>query len=105
MLDLVTDVLGGAEQVYVAIRTRSGPHVTPELSPSAAAGSCASPRAATLKAKVDPASPATAVRSPLLAATSPAGVARFVRDNASELAGAAVDLFTGRLGGPSRLTG
>jgi hypothetical protein len=49
---------------------------------------------------IDPASPGTVLRSPLRSATAPLGVVRFVRDNASELAGAALDLVTGKLGGP-----
>lgn len=126
-VERVRSVLDGAAHVYVAIRTRSGPHVTPELFTVSGERILCLTSAATLKAKLlrndpfvsvvaragdaaavalgsvqvlDPASPATAVQSPLLAAASPAGVGRFIRDNSSELMGAAADFFAGRLGGP-----
>lgn len=127
MLSPLLGVLDAAEHVYVAVRTRSGPHVTPELFTVDGGRVLCLTSVATLKAKllrrdptvgmtvcagavagvavaeaaiIDPASPGTMLRSPLRTAATPRGVARFVRDNASELAGAAVDLVAGRLGGP-----
>lgn len=127
MLDHVGPVLDDAAQLYVAIRTRSGPHVTPELFTVSDGRILCLTSATTLKAKLvrndpvasivaragtsavvvvgsvevlDPLSPATAISSPRLIAAAPVGVWRFVRDNARELTGAAVDLIAGRLGGP-----
>lgn len=127
MLDDLTPALNESAHVYISIRTRSGPHVTPELFTVSAGRILCLTSAATLKAKLlradpvvgltayagttavaaagsaevlDPASPSSVLQSPLLAAAAPAGVGRFVRDNAAELAGAAADFFAGRLGGP-----
>lgn len=126
-LGLLKPALAGAEHVYVGILTKSGPHVTPELFTLSGGRIVCMTAASTLKVKVlgrnpitsvaaisggrrltamgtvellDPASPATALEAPGLAAQAPLGVARFVRDNAAELAGAAMQALTGKLGRP-----
>lgn len=123
----LTAVLEGAPHLYVAMRTKSGPNVTPELFTQSGGRIICMTSVATLKAKllqrdpvvsiaarsgtravtvvgtvevVDAASPRTIAQAPAVAAGSPLGVARFLRDNAAELAGAAVDTLAGRLGGP-----
>ena len=104
------------------MRTTRGPHVTPELFTAHGDRLLCLLAATTLKAKVlrrdpvvavaaragtgsltgiavaeviDVADPASVVAEPLAAT---AGVARFLRDNAAELAGAAVQALTGQLG-------
>jgi hypothetical protein len=125
--DDLSRVLATAEHVYVAVRARSGPHVTPELFTVSGGRILCVTAASTLKAKIlrrrplasiaavsddrlltalgtvevlDPASPTTALAAPALAAQAPLAVARFLRDNAAELAGAAVQAVTGQLGRP-----
>ena len=120
-------MLDGAEQVYIAIRTKSGPHVTPELFTTSGGQVVCLTAATTLKARVlrddpavglaafaptgavaaagtatviDPAAPATVVGAPGAVATAPLDVARFVRDNVAELTGAAFDALAGKLGRP-----
>jgi hypothetical protein len=127
MLEHLTSTLAGAEHVYLAVRTKSGPHVTPELFTTSGGQIVCLTSAVTLKAKllrrdpvvglaafggtgaaiaagtatvVDPASPATIADAPLAAVAAPLGVARFVRDNVAELSGAALDALVGRLGRP-----
>jgi hypothetical protein len=123
----VDEVLDGVEQVYVGVSAPSGPHVTPELFTRVGGSIVCLTAATTLKVRVlrrrpqvalaagspghalavagravvlDPASPTTLLRSPVRAATAPLTAARFALANAAELTGAAVDLFSGRLGGP-----
>ncbi|MBA2279977.1 MAG: hypothetical protein H0W25_01900 [Acidimicrobiia bacterium] len=125
-LDDWEGLLDAAPQVYVGVRTKRGPHVTPELFATSGGRIVCLTAVSTLKAKrlrtdplaavafplggcwllglgtaavVDPASPLSALREPGAATASSLGVARFVRDNARELAGAVADYFTGRLGG------
>ena len=126
-LDAFLPVLTTAPHVYVGVRTSTGPHVTPELFTISGEHLVCLTAASTLKAKVarrepivaiaartasgamsgvataevfDPTQPGTAIDSPHAAAVTPAGVARFVRDNAAELVGAALDTLAGRLGAP-----
>jgi hypothetical protein len=107
------------------VRTKTGPHVTPELFARHGDRIVCLTAASTLKAKharsdptvaiaasgdgdvlaavatavvLDPADPRTALREPTAALASPLGVARFLRDNLGESAGAAVDALAGRLG-------
>ena len=120
-------MLDGADQVYLAIRTKSGPHVTPELFTTSSGQIVCLTSAKTLKARLlrrdpavglaafgptgtfaaagtatvlDPAAPATVVGAGAPAMTAPLDVARFVRDNVAELTGAAFDALAGRLGRP-----
>jgi hypothetical protein len=123
----LTSVLDETDTVYVAVRTKRGPHLTPELFTVSGGRILCLTSAVTLKAKrakedpviglcawspgaavsvvgavelIDPVSPTSVLRAPVAAATSPLGVARFLRDNAAEMAGAAIDAVTGKLGGP-----
>jgi len=120
-------VLGSADTAYVAVRTRSGPHLTPELFTVSGGRILCLTAAVTLKAKkaksdpivgfcvrsgadsvsgvgevevVDPADLAGLLTSPGKVLGSAAGVARFFRDNAAEMVGATADLVRGRLGDP-----
>ncbi|HUS23291.1 MAG TPA: hypothetical protein VMZ66_14905 [Aeromicrobium sp.] len=127
MLAKVMPVLDGTDTLYVAIRSASGPHVTPELFTvsggrilcltSAAAlktrrskngglvGLCASSATGSVVLTgsvevVDPTSLRSALAAPSAALQAPLGVARFVRDNVSEMVGATIDTMAGRLGRP-----
>jgi hypothetical protein len=113
----------------VAVRTRRGPHVTPELFTLSGERIICLTAASTLKAElapqqpimglavrsaagtlaavceaevVDLADPTTFMASPRSALSSSVDVARFVRGNAAELAGAAADALWGRLGLPPK---
>ncbi len=126
-LQELTSVLDETDTVYVAVRAKAGPHLTPELFTVSGGRILCLTSAVTLKAKrarkdplvglcawskdaaltvvgsvelIDPASPGSVLRAPVAAASSPLGVARFLRDNAAEMAGAAIDAVTGQLGGP-----
>jgi hypothetical protein len=107
------EAFGGAEQVYLSIRTRSGPNVTPELFTVDGERLLCMTSVATLKSKLLRKDPvvglAARIGETAVVATgrvevqdvaSPVGVARFVQDNLAEMAGAAVDAVTGRLGRP-----
>lgn len=123
----LTPVLDGTDTLYVAIHSSSGPHVTPELFTVSGGRILFLTSVATLKARrshnggvvglcassttgsvvltgsvevVDPMSPRSALEAPSAAAQAPLGVARFLRDNASEMVGAAIDAMAGRLGRP-----
>src|SRR5687768_13743015 len=114
-LDDLIPALRGAEHLYVGVLTKSGPHVTPELFTTSGGRLLCITAASTVKVKVlvrdpsvavaaisggvhlaargtveilDPASPASALESPGLAARAPLGMARYVRDNVAELTGA-----------------
>ncbi|MET0728179.1 MAG: hypothetical protein ABWZ76_07750 [Acidimicrobiales bacterium] len=120
-------VLDGTSSVYVAIRTQSGPHLTPELFTVSGGRVLCLTSVVTLKARrartepivaicawhgdraltalgdvevIDPAVPTSVLAAPGTALQSPLGVARFLRDNAAEMTGAAIDLVAGRLGRP-----
>ena len=124
--ELAQRVLKQADQVYLTVRTAGGPHVTPELFSTTGDLIICMAAAPTLKVKkaridtevgiaaitsdgclagvaqvalLDPKSPGTALADPVLALKSPLAVARFVRDNAAELSGAAMDFLEGKLGG------
>ena len=126
-LDQLTPVLDEAESIYIAIRTSSGPHVTPELFTASGDRILCLTSVATMKARraqhgatvgigatspsaslaaigtmevLDPASLKSALDAPSVASKAPLGVARFLRDNASEMVGAAFDAAVGRLGRP-----
>lgn len=113
----------------MTVRTRSGPHVTPELFSTSRDRIVCLTAAATLKARrarsdpfvgfacrsdrgtlagvaraelLDPVDPTNVLRSPGSAFRSPLDLTRFVRDNAMELSGAAVDAVTGKLGMPPK---
>jgi hypothetical protein len=109
----VADVFDGAAQVYLAVRTRSGPNVTPELFTLSDGRLLCLTSVATLKAKLlrkdpvvgiaartDGCSVAAVGTVEVLDLPSPVDVGRFLRDNAAEMAGAAVDALAGRLGRP-----
>ena len=123
---LAQRVLANADQIYLTVRTAGGPHVTPELFSITGDLIICMAAAPTLKVKkarvdtevgiaavtaggalagvaqvalLDAKSPGTALADPLLALKSPLAVARFVRDNAAELSGAAMDFLEGKLGG------
>ena len=120
-------VLGSAEQVYLSVLTKSGPHVTPELFTTSGGHVLCVTAESTLKVRLlreqpvigiaavsggaalsgygtvqllDPASPTSALAAPAAAAKAPLGLARYLLDNAAELTGAAMSALAGRLGGP-----
>jgi hypothetical protein len=123
----VAGVLGEAHHLVVGILTRRGPHVTPELFVVSAGRLWCLVAASTLKARrlagggqvavaassgprhllatgratvVDPTHPVRNLRDVRTSVAAPGAVGQFALRNAAELAGAALDLFTGRLGGP-----
>ncbi|HUR06471.1 MAG TPA: hypothetical protein VM347_28250 [Nonomuraea sp.] len=125
MLRALHPVLEAADQLYVAVRTKAGPHVTPELLSLAGDRIICLAAASTVKVKrvqadgiaafaalgadgwcsalasvevLDPMDPGAALSTPALAAGSPRAVAGFLRSNARELSGAAMDFVRGRLG-------
>jgi hypothetical protein len=116
-----------APQLYVGVRVRSGPHVTPELFTVSGGRIVCLTSVSTLKVKsarqdgvvalaalgadgmvvgtanatvIDPADVGALLRDPVTTVSSPLGVARFVRDNLAEAAGGAIDAVAGRLGLP-----
>lgn len=126
-LAALTDVLAGAPQAYVGISTRRGPHVTPELFAVTGDRIVCMTAADTIKSRrlrrartvactirngarsvsmvgkatvIDAASPATLLQDPRRTATASMDAALFTVGNLAELSGAALDLVTGRLGGP-----
>ena len=127
-LDELAPVLDATDSLYMTVRTSSGPHLTPELFTVVGGVILCMTSAVTLKARrakeddlvaacawtgdssvavvgsvdvVDPTSPLSAlVNTPATSAMAPLGVARFLRDNAAEMAGATVDALLGRLGRP-----
>lgn len=123
----VMPVLDRTDTLYVAIHSSAGPHVTPELFTVSGGRIVCLTSAGTLKARrcqngsqvglcassatrsvmlagiveiVDPLSLRSVLQAPSAVARAPLGVARFVRDNASEMVGAALDAMAGRLGSP-----
>lgn len=111
----------------MAVRSRSGPHVTPELFGVSGGRIICLTAASTLKVGrarrdrfagiaarsavgsftavahvdvLDPIDLMGSLRAPRSALSSPVDVTRFVRDNVAELTGAAVDALWGRLGVP-----
>ena len=126
-LSQLAPVLDQATAVYVAVRSTSGPHLTPELftvsggqilcltsadslkarigrhggriAVGAASGSAALVVAGAM-AIADPTSLRSLIEGPAAAMRAPLGVTRFVRDNAAEMLGAAGDALAGRLGRP-----
>jgi hypothetical protein len=123
----VRDALGRAPHLAVALLTARGPHCTPELFVVSAGRLWCLTAANTLKARllegggevafvasaggqsvvglgaalvIDAARPLQNLRQPRAAAASPLAVGRFGSRNAFELAGAALDLLTGKLGRP-----
>lgn len=126
-LTKLAGVLDATSTIYVAISLRSGPHVTPELFTVSGGRIICLTSATTLKARrsrngddvglcatspsgtailagtveiLDPTSLSTLLGAPSAAVDAPLGVARFLRDNASEMMGAATDALLGRLGRP-----
>lgn len=126
-VDELMPVLDGTDTLYVAIHSSSGPHVTPELftvsdgrllcltsvatlkarrsQNGGLVGLCASSATGSVVLKgsvevVDPTSPRSALEAPSATLQAPLGVARFLRDNASEMVGATIDAMAGRLGRP-----
>lgn len=126
-IDELSLVLSTTEVVYAAIQSSSGPHVTPELFTVADGKILCLTSAVTLKARraratpllamcawsdaglvslvgtvevVDPTSPRSLLEAPATSLKLPLGVARFMLDNAAEMAGAALDAAAGRLGRP-----
>jgi hypothetical protein len=103
------DVFSGADQLYLAIRTRSGPNVTPELFTVSGDRLVCLTSVATLKSRLLRDDDVVGIAAGSVCATgtaevhdiaSPVDVGRFVRDNAGEMVGAAVDALVGRLGRP-----
>lgn len=119
--------LGDAPHVYIGVRTKTGPHVTPELFTRSGDRVVCLSAASTLKVEharddatvalaartpdvvvaavatavvLDPADPVSALADPGTALSSPLSAARFLRDNIGEAAGAAIDALAGRLGLP-----
>lgn len=117
-----------AEQIYIGIMTKSGPHVTPDLFTVHDGQVWCMSAATTLKSRrlvkdaraavmamaggeavivageadvLDPARPSEIVgRSPLAAATAALGATKFVADNVAELSGAVTAALRGKLGDP-----
>lgn len=127
-LEPFEEVVASAPQVMVGVRSRRGPHVTPELFALASGRIWCLTAATTLKVKVldgggpvavaattkdgrsalaigratvlDPARPIRNLGSLVTSLTSPVAVGRFAARNAAELTGTVVDLLQGKLGGP-----
>jgi hypothetical protein len=126
-LDTVADVLDGAPHVYVAIATGTGPHVTPELFAVTGGRVWCLTAATALKARLlssggrvallarsghrdaivtgdavvlDALHPVRNLRHAPAGVAGPQALGSFALRNANELAGAVLDLLTGRLGAP-----
>jgi hypothetical protein len=123
----VEELFSQAEQIYVGVLLGGRPHVTPELVATSDGRLWCFTAAVTKKVEVvknddrvgflamtsadsavaglgrativDAASPSTLTDVPLVA-QSAVGAAKFVTRNAAELAGAAIDALTGKLGRP-----
>jgi hypothetical protein len=123
----VDHVLERASQLMVGIVSARGPHVTPELFTVAAGRVWCLTAASSLKARalakggavavaasadgssvvgvgrcvvLDAAHPLRNLRNLEASLTTPLAVGQYALDNAGELVGSVVDLFSGRLGGP-----
>lgn len=120
-------IFARADQVYIAIMTKSGPHVTPDLFTAHDGRLWCMSAATTLKSRLlrrdaraavmaivgaeavivageadvlDPARPIDIVGRPLAAFTAALGATKFVAGNAAELKGAVAAALQGKLGDP-----
>ncbi|GAC1307980.1 MAG: hypothetical protein NVSMB16_04250 [Acidimicrobiales bacterium] len=116
-----------ADQVYIGIMTKSGPHVTPDLFTVHDGRLWCMSAATTLKSRLlrkdaraavlavvgaeavvvageadvlDPARPGDVIGRPLAAASAALGATKFVAGNAAELTGAVAAALQGKLGDP-----
>lgn len=127
MPSLADQVYSQATQLYIAIKTKNGPHVTPELFTVSDGKFWCMTATSTLKSKilrregqvgllavagdeavvargsatvVDPARPLEAAVRPTSTARAMIGATKFVAENALELTGAVVAALKGKLGDP-----